>query len=239
MYAAILFLQGGMKTIKPAIVFILIAFACLVPWTYRNYKEFGRFIPICASDGINLWIGNNQWANGSDRYFQADIVRAYLLNASEVDKKTEYYDFARIREVENAYKQIPEGKNELVQKNEVLKRLAIQYVEKNPQKVLALALKKLFIFFAFDPNHEKGREPYYWLPSIFLTILAIFGAARRGCKLFKEDILLLASVAFAVVIGMVVMVLPRYKIVIDPFIIVFAANLFSLNSEQGRYVDDL
>ncbi len=37
----------------------------VAPWTYRNYRVFGRFIPTSASGGLNLYVGNRPGANGS------------------------------------------------------------------------------------------------------------------------------------------------------------------------------
>ncbi len=38
----------------------LVAFALvLVPWTIRNYRVFGRFIPFRSAFGLVLWLGNN------------------------------------------------------------------------------------------------------------------------------------------------------------------------------------
>jgi 4-amino-4-deoxy-L-arabinose transferase-like glycosyltransferase len=37
----------------------------IFPWTLRNYLLGHTFVPVAAIDGINLWIGNNPWANGS------------------------------------------------------------------------------------------------------------------------------------------------------------------------------
>src|SRR5205823_6068560 len=75
LYATILLFRGGLKSVKQALVFIVIAFVCLAPWTVRNYRVFGRIVPVCESGGINLWIGNNPAATGDDRYPVADIIR--------------------------------------------------------------------------------------------------------------------------------------------------------------------
>lgn len=67
--------------------------ACIVvisPWTIRNYREFGRFIPIRTGSGIQFWIGNapisNGWLDGKafavHPFFNAE-ERAALLSLGE------------------------------------------------------------------------------------------------------------------------------------------------------------
>ena len=39
---------------------MLLVFAIgLVPWTVRNYRVFGKFIPLRSNFGLELWLGNN------------------------------------------------------------------------------------------------------------------------------------------------------------------------------------
>lgn len=206
LYATILALRGGRKAIGPAIVFVLVATACLAPWTVRNYREFNKFIPVCSSGGLNLWIGNNPRATGSQHYSFFDPIPP---------------------DVKKAFDHISLDKNEPIAKDNALKQLAVGYIRTHPRQEAVLTLKKLFIFFVFDPSHEKGRQFAYWLPSLLLTVLAIWGAVLRGRKLIREDIFLIVSILFSIAVSMVVFVLPRYKIVIDPFIIILAANVIA------------
>jgi hypothetical protein len=32
---------------------------CCAPWTIRNYRQFGRFVPIRSNFPFELWVGNN------------------------------------------------------------------------------------------------------------------------------------------------------------------------------------
>jgi hypothetical protein len=215
-YAAILWFRGGWRVIGQVLAFILIAFACLSPWTIRNYLEVGKFVPVCASAGMNLWIGNNASATGSEHYDFMSAIPFDLVQAAEQIPLDRQFEVA----VDNAYK-----------------RSAIEFIRTHPQAEVKLALRKLFIFFVFDPSHEKGRNPAYWLPSLLLTLLAIWGAARRGKRLLREDLFIVASILFAVAVSVVVFVLPRYKIVIDPFLMILASAVFAQRGSQaGRLV---
>jgi hypothetical protein len=210
LYAIILILRGGRKTAGAAAAFLLIAFACLAPWVIRNYREFGRIIPVCASGGVNLWVGNNPRATGSQHY--------------------ELYPKPLSPDLKKAFDQ-PMDRFYTVRVNDALGSLAIDYIRTHPRGDAILAAKKLFIFWLFDPSHpgnavggDKGGSPAYWAPSLVLSFFAAWGAVLRGKKIFTHDLFVSASVLFALAIGMVVFVLPRYKIVIDPFLIIIAAN---------------
>jgi len=230
LYAAILLLRAGLKGAKPALVFLLIAFACLAPWTIRNYRVFGRIVPVCASGGLNLWIGNNPIATGDDRYRVADIVRSDFLTGEVSPDEFEQLP----AEVKQAFSRIPIDPNSQIAKDEVLKHLAISFMRIHPKEEAILSLKKSFAFFVFDPQHEKGSQLMYWLPSILLSLLALWGAVLRRKRLLGQDLLLLASILFAFAVGIVVFVLPRYKIVVDPFIMIFAATALCGLTGTGR-----
>ena len=48
----------------------IVVFAVLAPWTVRNYRVTGEFVPVCSNWAINFWLGYNPRAAGSQ--FDAD-----------------------------------------------------------------------------------------------------------------------------------------------------------------------
>ena len=208
LYGILLLIQGGLRAVVPSLVFLLLASACLAPWTLRNYLVFGKFVPVCTTSGATLWIGHNPRADGGDRYG---------------------YDFYKPKppDVNAAFETIPFNRDYEYAENKALHDFAIQYIRTHPRREIELAFKKLFIFFFFDPLHPKGRQPAYWVPSFLLTLLAIGGAIRYRKNLLHEYLFVTASIGFAITVGMAVLVLPRYKIVVDPFFMIFAAALLS------------
>jgi 4-amino-4-deoxy-L-arabinose transferase-like glycosyltransferase len=51
------------KSIKPIALCLLIVVVCVVPWTIRNYREFGRFVLIRDNLFLELHEANNESAN--------------------------------------------------------------------------------------------------------------------------------------------------------------------------------
>jgi hypothetical protein len=160
-------------------------------------------ILVCASSGTNLWIGNNPNATGSQH--------------SEVD-------YSYPPEVVNAAKtdHTPLHSPEL---DDGLRNVALKYIQTHPKRELELVFRKLWIFFVFDPAHPKSRNPIYWLPSLLLTTLAVHACYRRRQGIFVSHIFPLISIIFTLAVTVVVFALPRYKMAIDPFIIVLAASI--------------
>ncbi len=57
--------QPGLpRKIVRSIIFVLIAFLTILPWTYRNYLVYREFILVNSNGGIIFEIGNNPWATG-------------------------------------------------------------------------------------------------------------------------------------------------------------------------------
>jgi hypothetical protein len=207
MYGAILIIVGRRKAVAAAAAFVLIAYACLCPWVVRNYREFHRIILVCASGGENLWIGNNARATGSQHYSLFDPMPA---------------------DVKSALAGIPPGRYYDLEKDRALERLALYYIRTHPSAESRLMLRKVWMFFVFDSSHEKGSNPMYWMPSLVLTLIAIWGVRLRGAELLSgPDLLLAASIAFTVLIATIFFVLPRYKIAVDPFLMIIAANVIN------------
>ncbi len=204
LFAAIVLLRHGRAALWPVMIFLVVAFSCLAPWTLRNYLTFHQVIPVCKSAGYNLWVGNNPRATGSQHYDYANPLPA---------------------DVKSVFDKIRPGPLERVQRDDALERIALNYIKSHIAAELKLATKKLWIFFVFDPAHQKSRNPAYWLPSVVVTLLALYGAVMRGGKLVEEDIFVFVSILFSVSVCMVVFALPRYKIIIDPFVMVLAASV--------------
>ena len=205
-YAALLLVRCGRRALPQAAAFILIAFLCLAPWTLRNLLAFGKLVPVTDSAGINLWIGNNPHATGSQHYAFPDFYSPALRRALAA---------------------VPQDRDYELNRDHLFQRDAEHFALTQPGAEARLMLVKLDYFFLYDPSHELGRRPLYWIPSVLLTLLALWGAFLRRDKLFRDDIFVVSSILFAVAICEAVFVLPRYKMVIDPFIMILAGSVVS------------
>jgi hypothetical protein len=213
LYAVVVVWRRGRRGMAPDAVFAVTALLCLAPWTVRNYVAFGKFIPVAVSAGENLWIGNNAHATGSQHYDYGAVMPEDLRS-----------DLARV----------PENRDYQYATDKVFERYAVHFALAHPLSEARLMLRKLAIFFVYDPAHIKGRQPIYWVPSVMLSLLAGYGAWLRGGKLWREDLIIVVSVLFAIAVTAAVFALPRYKIAIDPFLMIFAAQVVSGWGRNGE-----
>lgn len=64
------------------LVFVVILIAVFTPWTIRNYKTYGAFIPTNYAFGYDLLIGNHQGASGELEEYEA--ARRYVYEYEKV-----------------------------------------------------------------------------------------------------------------------------------------------------------
>ena len=53
------------RALARACVAAAVTVAVVAPWTYRNWRALGAFVPVSTNGGVVLWMGNNPNANGS------------------------------------------------------------------------------------------------------------------------------------------------------------------------------
>jgi len=51
--------KGGAPLKGPIAIAVLTCVLGIVPWTARNYADFGHFVPIKSNFGLEFWLGNN------------------------------------------------------------------------------------------------------------------------------------------------------------------------------------
>jgi hypothetical protein len=52
------------RALRSAILCLALMACVVVPWTLRNYRALGAFVPVSTNGGINLYMGTNQASNG-------------------------------------------------------------------------------------------------------------------------------------------------------------------------------
>jgi 4-amino-4-deoxy-L-arabinose transferase-like glycosyltransferase len=81
--ALCLALLGGRSNWKGAALFVLTALACLAPWTYRNYRVSGAFIPAHLNLGLNLFMGNRFASNIAETPLSYETL--YAAGLADID----------------------------------------------------------------------------------------------------------------------------------------------------------
>jgi len=209
-YAFILIVRCGRGSTSKALVTCLIALACLAPWTIRNCRVLGYPILVSSAGGFNLWVGHNPHASGNSDYSLDD------LNPSQ---RARWEGQSRGREYE-------------INDDRLFTSFAINYMRSQPKAEIILSARKFFFFVFFDPTHDKSRRVLYYGPSLLLTFLAFYGMWLKRSELLVSYLPVTFTIVFAVLLAVAVFALPRYRIAIDPFLTLFAAQAIARGVEK-------
>ena len=206
---------------KKAISGILILLCTLIlitPYVYRNYNNTGK-LHLVNSSGYALWKGNNQLADVEGFHNS--------LHPNSRSSWPEYLEF------ENLYQNLDKiEKNEMYETNrdKVFKDEAFKNISSNKIKYFKLYLKKIFSFYFLDlgSSIKNYYNPFHILPVILVGILSIPGIIIAFKKFNNSKItyLILITCTLTLFIS-IFFILPRYKISIVSFQILF--SLFCFN----------
>lgn len=186
--------------VKRIAMMIIIMAMTIAPWTIRNYTVFHKIIFIKSNIGYNFWIGNNPHATGSTMITPggdySDIIRD-LTDKDEVDKSRYFLKLAMIN------------------------------IVNNPLGFSKRCLRKLTYFWWRIENKVGGNWEKYIVVMYFAygipLLLSVFGIIfswknRKYCSLIW---LLLFS--FSVVYSITHCGNYRYRLPVEPFILIFAS----------------
>lgn len=214
---------AGLKKLKPAVVSTAAVFAIMLavisPWTLRNYIATGKVILVDTNGPINFYIAHNPLANGS-----------------WVDVKP-YTDANSL--YETGYRQ------------------GVQYILQNPRKELQYTIRKQAMLFTNGDPHitenlkylsqslklpflqlPQASVAYLWLASgimLFVTLLKLAITKKAGI-LLKEPAWIIGHIIYIDLLILAFYFMPRYRIIIEPFLICLIGMLAALMLSCGSEV---
>ena len=197
-------------SIKNILLILLITLLTASPYLIRNIIILDKII-LTKSFGYNLWKGNNPKA----------IVEGGLN-----------YDRELIEKIDK----IPKDKYYGINFDNIFLYRALSNLSEDPKKYFSLFLKKFFSFMFIDINSsQKGYyNPLNYIPALILgitSLLGIFLSNKKSNKSNKFNYLILLYFV-NIVIFSCFFILPRYKLVIIPFQIIFTNILLNYISKK-------
>jgi len=188
------------RTIKVLFISILFYIALLSPWWIRNYILLDTFVPFTTSNAMNLYLGNNPGNKYGGCDWRFDV---------EQDKVTDIR--GNINEVE---------------RNRAFNLEAKKFISENPQRFFELAWLKLKRFYSLIPNADGFKDGIYkWItiatfgPVLVFTFFGMLIGIRYTNKLLPIYLLI---VYFTLIHSIIISSL-RYRLPIEPFMVVIAA----------------
>jgi len=187
----------SVASMKSIFLFILVFILCLVPWTIRNYRVFGEFVPIATVGGIS--------------FYNSHVFEAHRVGYNHLEKvPVEYHSI----------------KNEALQ-SRYLVRHTLEYIIDNPAKIAPLVfLKVVLLVYPLDGYWHvvslgSKYNAFWGLVGCFSLFGIFFTAVNRNGK--ELIILTLLSVLlFALVFAGI----PRYRLLVEPILLLLGARGF-------------
>ncbi len=203
-----LFLRYPKKRISLLILFAVFCALMIVPWGLRNYFQLGKFVTN-TSGGLNLWEGQNRNAVGVPSWYVVPPVGMPETMAKEI------FGTGFDRHFE-------------IKQDSIYFRNAVQDMLDYPVHALWLAFRKgLYfwssLFFGFSFSYAGAKSPIYWLPWLLMLPFFLYGmilSVKEHKKYWVFYLVFLISTAICVLF----FVLPRYTMLVYPWVIIFAAH---------------
>ena len=194
--------------LKPLLA-LAVAILCCVPWTVRNHDVFHTIVPLQSTLGLQLSVGNN--AQSTDA--QTHLVHP-LNNADERAKYVAMGEIAYMRQKQQE---------------------ATAYIESHPRRVADLWAHRFIAFWTGGSPHPlkdfaQIHSAWFRYVLIFNVCVAIGAIVGIGLLLWRRSMFAFPLAMFPLVFPCVYYVsvaLPRYRLPIDPIVLLLTAIALS------------
>jgi 4-amino-4-deoxy-L-arabinose transferase-like glycosyltransferase len=178
--------------------------AMLSPWWIRNAAVLGEFVPFGSGAGLNLYLGNNpaNRTGGTDWATDTEVERVKILSA------------------------IPDE----LARGRAFGKAATDYIAQDPVAFVKRAGQKFVRFWNPVPNAGAFRSTAFMLISFlsFTPILALaIVSAIRNRRRFAALAPVYLLIAYFTLLHVVVIASLRYRLPLEPFLILLASEPFS------------
>ena len=185
------------QTIRRLIIYAFIYIGLMAPWWISNYHAYDRFVRLTAGGGTALYTGNNP------------------LNKSGGAISGQDYDLKDFNHIEN-----------LADRDSALRDAALNFIRNNPIRFFELAVLKFGRIWSPWPINQGYRNPGIVALSI-LSFVPVIILAGIGMFMKRDMVKRLAPIyLFGVgytVVNMIIAGTIRYRLPLEPFLLVFAA----------------
>ena len=206
------------RKIIQGLCLLIFSFTLISPYIVRNFDNTEKF-HIVNSSGYALWKGNNSITD----------VEGFFNPLHPDDRSS----WPQIKDFEKLYKKLDNIKKDHkyeIRRDEVFKEEAIKNILSDKSKYFFLYTKKFFSYFFIDFN--SSIKNYYNIahifPVILIALLSIPGLIICLTKNKNKKTIYLTLITLLIVsVISVFNILPRYKISIISFQIIFSLFLYN------------
>ncbi len=189
---------------------LAILFACILPWTIRNYRAFGQFVLLNTNAGYAFFVGNHPMHG-------TEFIPILPGPGSR---------YAMV---------LPEGlpkMNEAELEKDLLRR-GLAFVREDPKRYMLLSLSRFKEYFKFWPSPDSSRLSNYArvlsfglvLPFLLAGVLLTLSSRRIQARVLdcSGTMLLLGIAGLYSLMHLLTWTLVRYRLPVDAITLPFAA----------------
>lgn len=182
--------------------YILIYIILMSPWWMHQYHKYGQFVRLNLGDGIVLYSGNNNINKSGGG-----------IGSSKKGKDMDLSLFSNIKDP--------------IKKNNAMKQAAYDFIVNNPKRFVELAGLKFVRFWRLWPYAPEYEKPFYIIVSLLsygvVLLLSILFLIKLKTNDFRRVLPMLLIAAYFTVVHMVLIGSIRYRLPIEPFLLIFSS----------------
>jgi 4-amino-4-deoxy-L-arabinose transferase-like glycosyltransferase len=191
----------------------LIYLVLMTPWWMHQYGKYGQFVRLSLGDGYVLISGNNS-LNSSGGGVGRDPVNDSVKTDKPAD--VDLSVLSRFDEIKNP-----------VARNAAMKAAAYEFIAEQPGRFIELAGLKFVRFWRLWPYAPEYERPAIFVVSVLsfgsVLMLTLFFLATASWRQMGAVSPILVFGAFLTAAHMLTIGSIRYRLPLEPFMIVFAA----------------
>lgn len=203
--------------IRYALIYVVL----FTPWWLYQYHKYDQFVRLHLGAGIVIYSGNNllnQTGGGVSDEFNTDMS---------------FDEFQHITDP--------------ILRDQTLKRVAVNFILANPERFALLAYKKFIRFWRLYPHHPTYQKPFYVVVSVlsFTPVLFLFFYYFRHFRTadLRKFSPILLMIAYLTAVHMVLIGSMRYRLPLEPFMIIIATaafyDLLSQNKKISAWLETI
>lgn len=201
------FVVGSDARAKVCVTVLLSALVLIAPWTVRNYRLTGKFIPVHARMGFNIEVGDELVMNWSKSPLS-------LSGMWEPSMRTYLDVWSRIPG------DLPKYKKELIVDDEMMK-ISMERYKRNPAFVLKKMAVNALMFWTVGATNDRSIVISILLLPLLALMVVSFVTARR-----RRELLPIMSAQILMIFVYYAMHIPveavaRYSVVLLPAMIIY------------------
>jgi len=213
--------QIGAHLLKYGLVYVVL----MAPWWAHNFEKYGHFVRLSLGAGVVLYSGNNPLNTTGGGVMYAPNEPGYEEHENDLS-------FGPVSHLPDVYERDVE-----------LKRLAVEFIVNHPKRFVELAGIKFMRFWRLWPFNAGYQQPEIIAASLLsygvalaLSILFLWKNAKRYWRKLSPVLLF---TAYLTAVHMVTIGSIRYRLPVEPFLIIFAASMLSELATRWRPLDRL